>query len=178
MNKRYFKADPTEIINTNDLIRLDPTTLNVKVTTDDNIDDYIVNEKLIVGVCTSSNNETPLPKTIDCGDSTSEYETLDLGDSTTETDHILECEDSTINERCYIEVDNEGIVDLTYDIPEDLETIEDNNIQIGDKVVMGFKSNTVIKSCYDHRQFIRARTIGKVIEVLGDNKVKVLLDIE
>lgn len=169
----FNKVDPNEIINVGDLIMLDSATGKVTVTQANSYEELEVNQMLVVGVCSESDNTTPLPQILDCGQSIideTRLVTLDLGDSTTETGHVLTCENSEPNSREYIEINNTGSVILENDGA--------NEIEIGTKVRMSGERNKVTGNEFNSREATHFRTIGKVTKILSDNKVEVLLDIE
>ena len=169
----FNKVDPTEIINVGDLIMLDSATGKVTVSYANSFEELEVNQMLVLGVCSQSDNITQLPLTLDCGTSKNDTQNiviLDLGDSTTETEHVLYCETSEINPREYISISNEGSVEL--------ETDNINSVEIGTKVRMSRERNKITGNEFNGREATHFRTIGKVTKLLGDNKVEVLLDIE
>lgn len=178
MSYRFNKSTPTEIINIGDLIMLDIKTGLVTIATGISKEDYPINSSNIIGICSKSDNKTHLPLMLDCGTSTTEIDKedilhyLDLGDSTTETDHVIQSPNSEPNPREYIEVQSQGIVTLNTD---------HRHIEVGDKVVLSVEPNKVTSNMFDdfdRREWIYARPIGKVVNILPNNKVEVLLDIE
>ena len=175
MSYSFKKLKPTEEINIGDLIMLDIATGLVTIANIPSVEDYYINANNILGICSETDNTTELPQLLDCGNSgTEDPTTLDLGDSTTETSHVLYCETSEKNSREYIETNNSGIVTLElYD-----DNDYDDPIEIGDKVIMGLKTNTVMQKEFHDREFIHVRTIGKVVGFEDKKHVKILLDIE
>ncbi len=169
----YLKANPYEVINKDDLIMLDTKTGYVAKSKCTNYGEYQVNSNLILGVCINSNNDFQKVVKMDCGTSRTEtkYTVIDGGISNSqyEDTNVIDGKDSTIPEFEKIEVQSDGICDCQYN----------GNMCLGNLLCMSpYDEGKVISNQFMGREFITTRTIGKAIEILEDNKVKILLNIK
>lgn len=171
----YRKTNPSEVINVGDLIMLDPDTNYVTKTTANNMSEYIINSRLIIGVCISSNNKVPVTGIIDAGSSSIvdiERQLLDGGTSNNDADKptviIIDGGTSEQNKREIIQIAYTG---------KQLVNIY-GYANLGDKLTMSKQPGKAQTLDYLTNNFY-VRTIGKVIQYTSNpEQVKVLLDIE
>lgn len=172
MSQIFIKSNPTEIINPEDLIMLDTKTGLVTKSRSENDGEYQVNSNLIVGVCINSNNDFQKWLKMDCGTSRTEqnYTFVNGGSSNSVfSEDIIDCKDSSIPETEKIDVQSDGITIVGYQ----------GNMCLGNLLCMSrLAEGRVTSNEFMGREFLTTRTIGKVIEILDDNKVKILLNIK
>lgn len=168
----YRKSDPSEIIEVGDIIMLDPDTSYVKRAEANDYDDLMVNSRLIIGVCVTSNNTDPIPVFIDGGhayDEDSVREELDSGTSDKPQTIMIISGDSDINKR--------EIIQIAY-MGEQMVNIC-GYVDLGDKLTLSEHPGKAKSKDFLDEEFYVARSIGKVIKFTNNPKqVKVLLDIE
>lgn len=165
----YKKSDPSEIIEVGDIIMLDIESGFVTRAISNSHYPYDVNNKLIIGICSKSDNDSPLQLQIDGGSSKElERSKLDGGDSLRPKAIVIYGGDSNINSREIIEIEYAGECVVNLCGPS----------HIGDKLCI---SNLPGKAkTMDYFGIERVRSIGKIIKYQNEEKTKamVLLDIE
>ena len=166
----YRKRIPTEIINIGDLIMLDSATGYIQKAVLEYPYEYSINSSLVIGICVSSDNETPTTSTINGGKSnTIERQEFNGGNSNTIETIIINGGDSTQNPREIIQVayTGEQMVNLC------------GPVHIGDRLCISNQPGKAMSKDYLGQEFYDLRSIGKVIRLDKQNKqAKVLLDIE
>lgn len=65
----YRKTNPLEVIEVGDVIMLDTGTNYVTRASANNLSEYIINSRMIIGICVSSNNYVPPTVLVDGGTS-------------------------------------------------------------------------------------------------------------
>ena len=166
----YKKKDPSEIIEVGDIIMLDPESATITRAVVTGPEDFLINSRLIIGVCTASNNNAPVPIIIDGGRAkTTEFELLDGGtDETVETIIISGGTDEQ-NAREIIQVAYKG---------EHMVNIC-GYVSLGDKLCISEHAGKAKSKDYIDFEYFTTRSIGKVISFTNSKEqVKVLLDIE
>lgn len=166
----YRKSDPSEIIEVGDIIMLDPDTSYVKRAEANDYDDLMVNSRLIIGVCVTSNNTDPIPLFLDGGPSLElDREEIDSGTSDKPQTIMIISGDSNINKR--------EIIQIAY-MGEQMVNIC-GYVDLGDKLTLSEHPGKAKSKDFLDEEFYVARSIGKVIKFTNNPKqVKVLLDIE
>lgn len=168
----YRKSKPSEIIEVGDIIMLDPETQYVKRAEANDIDDLMVNSRLIIGICVTSNNTDPIPLVLDGGhayDEDAKREEIDSGTSDKPQTIMIISGDSNINAREIIQIAymGEQIVNIC------------GYVDLGDKLTLSEHPGKAKSKDFLDEEFYVARSIGKVIKFTNNPKqVKVLLDIE
>ena len=166
----YRKKIPTENINIGDIIMLDVETGYIQRAVLEKFPEYGINSSLVIGICVSSDNETPPTITIDGGKSnTIDRQELNGGDSTSTQTIIIYGGNSTQNPREIIQVayTGEQMVNLC------------GPVHIGDRLCISNQPGKAMSKDYLGQEFYDLRSIGKVIRLDKQNKqAKVLLDIE
>ena len=168
----YRKSDPSEIIEVGDIIMLDPETSYVKRAEATDYDDLMVNSRLIIGVCVTSNNTDPIPLFLNGGHSYDEgarREEIDSGTSDKPQTIIIVSGDSNINKR--------EIIQIAY-MGEQMVNIC-GYVDLGDKLTLSDHPGKAKSKDFLDEEFYVARSIGKVIKFTNNPKqVKVFLYIE
>lgn len=166
----YRKRIPTEIINIGDLIMLDSATGYIQKAVLEYPCEYSINSSLVIGICVSSDNETPATLTINGGKSnTIERQEFNGGNSNTVETIIINGGDSTQNPREIIQVAYTGEQMVNVCGP----------IKIGDRLCISNQPGKAMSKDYLRQQYYNLRSIGKVIKIDKKNQqAKVLLDIE
>lgn len=166
----YTKVNALESIEVGDIIMLDPNTGNVTRAVIDNPHKAIINSRLVIGVCTESDNTSSIPIVIDGKDSTNiDRINLNGGDSTSTTTNIISGGLSKDTGRKYIKVQSSGeqILNVT------------GFVDLGDQLCISRCPGKVKSKDFLDRTYFDLRNIGKVIKFTNNKeKVKVLLNIE
>ena len=170
----YRKAIPSEIIIPGDVIMIDPNTGMIKRTEINDFNDYIINSRLIVGICIASDNSSALPEILDGGSAEDvERESIDGGTSDYSDENIqiilIEGGLSDQNSREIIKVEYGGtcLVNIS------------GYVDIGDELCISSEPGKAKSKDYLNKEYFYSRSIGKVIKYTNNpNQVKVLLDIE
>lgn len=171
MSIQYKKLDPTEEIQAGDIIMLSPN--KTQAVTKAIRDRYGINERLVIGVVTSSDNITLMPILIDGGLSkTGTKKLINGGESELNVLPILGGSSKIIS-REYVDVSSSGIEIVKVD------SFNYDKIRMGDKLTISRKTpGSAEIRMISNTNPVGSRSIGKVIEKLNDGRVKVLLNIE
>ena len=166
----YKKANPSEIIEVGDIVMLDPETASITRAVIAGPEDYMINSRLIVGVCIKSDNTARLNMIIDGGLSKNfERELLDSGVSDSIQTIIIASGTSDQNAREIIQVAYSG--EYAVNIC--------GYVDLGDQLSISNHPGKARSKDYLDRQYMITRSIGKVIKYTNNrDQVKVLLDIE
>ena len=157
----YRKVIPSEIIIPGDVIMIDPDTGMVKRTEINDFNDYIINSRLIVGICIASDNSSALPEILDGGTSDYSDENIQI--------ILIEGGLSDQNSREIIKVQYGGtcLVNIS------------GYVDIGDELCISSEPGKAKSKDYLNKEYFYSRSIGKVIKYTNNsNQVKLLLDIE
>ena len=170
----YRKVIPSEIIIPGDVIMIDPDTGMIKRTEVNDFNDYIINSRLIIGICIASDNSSPLPEILDGGPSTdTDRISLDAGTSDYNIEDLqiilIDGGLSNQNSREIITVQYAGtcLVNIS------------GYVDLGDELCISFEPGKAKSKDYLNKEYFYSRSIGKVIKYTNNpSQVKVLLDIE
>lgn len=164
----HRKANLNEIIEVGDVLMVSPENQCVtKAFRDSNG----INERLVVGVCSGSDNKTKMPIRIIGGKSVMpELHTLINGGNSSVNVIPLKCGDSKERPRLIVSIETSGkqLVNVAH------------NVDIGDSLTIcrKHKGKAEAVDLLNHNRFTN-RTIGKVIRYTNNkNQVMCLLDIE
>lgn len=170
MSTQYKKQNPTEEITAGQILMISPKTQKVTKA----IRDYQgINERLVIGIVTGSDNSTLLPLKIDGGSSKAGDKSLIYGGSSEISVIPILGGMSNIVTREYVEVASSGVEIVKIDIPPHTK------VRVGDKLTISRKTagNAEVMRVTNNHPFGN-RSIGKVIEIINEEQVKVLINIE
>ena len=167
----FKKAIPSEIIELGDIVMLDPGTNYIKRAVANDMQDMMVNSRLIIGVCVKSNNTEPIPEIMSGGPSegTIKRELINGGVSDSVQTIIIESGTSDQNSREIIQVaySGEHAVNIC------------GFVDLGDRLCISSHPGKAKSKDYMDEEYFKARSIGKAIQFTNDPKrVKALIDIE
>ena len=169
----YKKSVPSEIIEIGDILMLDPGTSYVKKAVADDIENMMLNSRLIIGVCIYSNNTDPIPFILDGGPSKDlDRELIDSGTS----DYSIDTE-TIIIEGGLSDQNSREVVKIAY-TGEYVVNIC-GYVDIGDQLCISEHPGKAKSKDFLDLEYFKARSIGKVVQFTNrPDQVKVLLDIE
>lgn len=166
----FKKAIPSEIIELGDIVMLDPDSNYIKRAVANDIQDLMLNSRLVIGVCVKSNNTDPIPEMMSGGSSEElARELTDGGLSDSIQTIIIESGTSDQNSREIVQVaySGEHAVNIC------------GFVDLGDRLCISQHPGKAKSKDYMDEEYFKARSIGKVIQFTSDpNRVKALIDIE
>lgn len=165
----YKKVDATEIIDVGDIIMIDPDSGYITKAVIESPESMPINTRLVIGVCTKSNNYAKVNIIIDGGPA-KDIERTELSSMSDSVDIILlDGGTGEQNQREIIEVAYTG------EWPVNVCGFVD----IGDKLCISNHAGKAKAIDYIDCDYFKSRSIGKVVKYLKNKEqVKVLLDIE
>lgn len=167
MSVVYRKKDISEEIEIGDIIMISPEDQRVTRAV---ADKKKLNERLVIGVCTESDNKTPIPHLLSGGSAKISNVKIPVVDGNSKTSLILDGGNSTIRPRetITVEANSSQVVNVVHHVDlGDKLTLSRNHPGKAEAVDIG---NT---NRFDNRN------IGKAIKYTADsNKVVCLLNIE
>ena len=170
-NTEYKKANNLEEINIGDLIMIDTDTGNVTKAFLEKPFNEPINTRMVIGVCTSSDNETPLNKIID-GSTCKEYE-REILEGGEEDTIIIEGGSASENPRTLIEICSEG----------EQELFITGKAEESDNVCVSFEAGKVMSMAYlDDEEVMDQfhsdlRTVGTIKEFIDEEQTKAIVEL-
>lgn len=167
MATRYKKSNPAEKILVGDILMV---TSNNQTVTRAIRDARGINERLVIGVTTNSDNVSMMPILLDGGSSKKEYR-VSVGNANSEVS-ILELRggNSELNAREYVDLVSNGTVKVG---------VDDRTVVVGDKLTISrFSYGKAEKVKISNTNPTGSRCIGKAVTNLDKGYVQALLNIE
>lgn len=159
---KMLKTNCEEIIEIGDVIMLDTSTLKVTKAVLNDCNELQFNSRMVVGVCSDSNNTAPLPGYLNGGpakDVKQEVPPLELihgGGAKEKARQLIR-----------VSHDGEHIVNVC------------EPVELGDRLTISKAAGKAKSKDFLDNEYYGSRSIGKVIRYTADKtKVKVLLDVE
>lgn len=167
MSIKYKKVNPSEFIDIGDILMVSPKNQRVTKAIRDR---HGINERLVVGVVTKSDNTTPMPILVDGGLSKSTERVIICGGNSKISIIPLIGGSSKSNPREFVEIETNGIETVG---------IDDKRVAIGDKLTISrFTAGKAERRKISNTNPSGGRSIGKVINKIDKEHVNVLLNIE
>ena len=167
MAVRYRKVNPSEVIDVGDILMISPENQRVTKAIRDR---HGINERLVIGVVTKSDNTTPMPILIDGGFSKDVGRAI-IGNGNSEICILsIDGGNSELNSREYVDIISSGTTKVG---------IDDKIVHIGDKLTISrFTEGKAERRKISNTDPSGGRSIGKVITNLEEGYVETLLNIE
>lgn len=167
MAVRYRKVNPSEVIDVGDILMISPENQRVTKAIRDG---HGINERLVIGVVTKSDNTTPMPILIDGGFS-KDVDRAIIGNGNSEICILsIDGGNSELNSREYVDIISSGTTKVG---------IDDKIVHIGDKLTISrFTAGKAERRKISNTDPSGGRSIGKVITNLEEGYVETLLNIE
>lgn len=167
MAVRYRKVNPSEVIDVGDILMISPENQRVTKAIRDR---HGINERLVIGVVTKSDNTTPMPILIDGGFS-KDVDRAIIGNGNSEICILsIDGGNSELNSREYVDIISSGTTKVG---------IDDKIVHIGDKLTISrFTAGKAERRKISNTDPSGGRSIGKVITNLEEGYVETLLNIE
>lgn len=167
MTVQYKKVNPSEVIDVGDILMISPENQRVTKAIRDR---YGINERLVIGVVTKSDNTTPMPILVD-GGSSKNTERAIVGNGNSEICILsIDGGNSEVNTREYVDVISSGATKVG---------VDDRIVHIGDKLTISrFTAGKAERRKISNTNPTGGRSIGKVISNLDEGYVQALLNIE
>ena len=167
MAVRYRKVNPSEVIDVGDILMISPENQRVTKAIRDR---HGINERLVIGVVTKSDNTTLMPILIDGGFS-KDVDRAIIGNGNSEICILsIDGGNSELNSREYVDIISSGTTKVG---------IDDKIVHIGDKLTISrFTAGKAERRKISNTDPSGGRSIGKVITNLEEGYVETLLNIE
>lgn len=168
----YRKAIPSEHIDVGDIIMLDPNTSLIRKAVFKDQEELIINSRLIIGVCISSDNTILDISTVNGGIAKQKLEDtviLDGGSSEKIDTILIDAGDSSI--------DKSKVIQVAYNGQQKVNIT--GYVDLGDHLCISRCAGKAKSKDFLDREYFDSRSIGKVIKFTNKkDQVIALLDIE
>lgn len=167
----YRKAIPSEQIDVGDIIMLDPDTSLIKKAVYNNKEELLINSRLIIGVCISSDNTILNIETVNAGNSKVRKDDiiLDGGNSLKVDTIMIDAGDSSI--------DKSKVIQVAYNGTQKVNVT--GYVDLGDRLCISREAGKAKSKDFLDKEYFDSRSIGKVIKFTNrKDQVIALLDIE